>query len=238
MAENATDGRVHVEERRGWGVLTLDRQKTLNALSNGMVRTISAALARWRDDPSIRAVLIKAVPGKAFCAGGDIRVVAEATRAGGIATALAFLRRRVPDELAHRHARQALRGLDGWHHHGRRARRLGARHPSHRHRAHGRRDARDGDRLLSRHRRQPLPAAAAIADRPLSGAHRRQDRRCHGDPARHRHALRAQHRAGGAGDEPHRRRAAGRCPGAVQRGAAAGRARYPGDRTPSSPATT
>lgn len=90
MAENATDGRVHVEERRGWGVLTLDRPKTLNALSNGMVRTVSEALASWRGDPSIQAVLIKAVPGKAFCAGGDIRVVAEATQQGGIAAAARF----------------------------------------------------------------------------------------------------------------------------------------------------
>lgn len=90
MAEKATDGRVHIEERRGWGVLTLDRPTTLNALSHEMVRAISNALARWRDDPSIRAVLIKAVPGKAFCAGGDIRVVIEAAREGGSTRAARF----------------------------------------------------------------------------------------------------------------------------------------------------
>ena len=90
MAEKVTDGRVHVEERRGWGLLTLDRPDTLNALSHGMVRTISSALARWRSDPSIQAVLIKAVPGKAFCAGGDIRVVVEAAREGGSTRAAQF----------------------------------------------------------------------------------------------------------------------------------------------------
>ena len=90
MAEKVTDGRVHVEERRGWGVLTLDRPDTLNALSHGMVRAISGALARWRNDPSIQAVLIKAVPGKAFCAGGDVRVVVEAARTGGSAAAARF----------------------------------------------------------------------------------------------------------------------------------------------------
>ena len=90
MVEKVTDGRVHIEERRGWGVLTLDRPTTLNALSHHMVRTVSSALARWRTDPSIRAVLIKAVPGKAFCAGGDIRVVVEAAREGGSAAAARF----------------------------------------------------------------------------------------------------------------------------------------------------
>ena len=90
LAEKVTDGRVHVEERRGWGVLTLDRPDTLNALSHAMVRAISGALARWRNDSSIQAVLIKAVPGKAFCAGGDVRVVVESARADGSAAAARF----------------------------------------------------------------------------------------------------------------------------------------------------
>jgi enoyl-CoA hydratase/carnithine racemase len=90
LAEKATEGRVHIEERHGWGVLTLDRPTTLNALSHDMVRAVSDALARWREDQSIQAVLIKAVPGKAFCAGGDIRVVVDAAREGGSAAAARF----------------------------------------------------------------------------------------------------------------------------------------------------
>ncbi len=80
-------GRVHVEERNGLGILILDRPEALNALSHRMVQTVSAAIARWHGDPAIRAILIKAVPGRAFCAGGDIRLVIETTRRKGVAAA-------------------------------------------------------------------------------------------------------------------------------------------------------
>lgn len=83
-------GLVHVSVENGIGMLTLDRPEALNALSRGMVRTVSAALARWHDDPDIRAVLIKAVPGRAFCAGGDVRVVIEAAKRRGVHEAAAF----------------------------------------------------------------------------------------------------------------------------------------------------
>jgi len=83
-------GVAHVAVENGIGRLTLDRPRALNALSRGMLRTVSAALARWRDDPAIRAVLIEAVPGRAFCAGGDIRVVIEAAARRGVHEAAAF----------------------------------------------------------------------------------------------------------------------------------------------------
>jgi enoyl-CoA hydratase len=83
-------GVVHVEERGGIGVLTLDRPRALNALSLPMVQTVSQTLCCWRQDPKIRAVLIKAVPGRAFCAGGDIRVVIEAAAAEGVPAAVRF----------------------------------------------------------------------------------------------------------------------------------------------------
>jgi enoyl-CoA hydratase len=83
-------GRVHVEEKHGLGVLVLDRPEALNALSHRMVQAVSAALVRWRSDPAIHAVLIKAVPGRAFCAGGDIRLVVETARRKGVAAAAPF----------------------------------------------------------------------------------------------------------------------------------------------------
>jgi enoyl-CoA hydratase len=83
-------GRVHVDERNGLGVLVLDRPDALNALSHRMVQAVSAALARWRGDPGIHAVLIKAVPGRAFCAGGDIRLIIETARRRGVAAAAPF----------------------------------------------------------------------------------------------------------------------------------------------------
>lgn len=83
-------GAVHVEERNGVGMLTLDRPQALNALSLAMVQTVSRTLCRWHDDPAIRAVLVKAVPGRAFCAGGDIRVVIETAAAEGVPAAVRF----------------------------------------------------------------------------------------------------------------------------------------------------
>ena len=85
-------GVVHVEERGGIGILTLDRPKALNALNLQMVEAVSAALCRWHDDPAIRAVLVEAVPGRAFCAGGDVRGVIEAAARHGVREAVPFFR--------------------------------------------------------------------------------------------------------------------------------------------------
>lgn len=78
-------------ERRGrLGVVTLDRPGALNALTHAMVRALSLQLAAWRDDPGIDAVLVKAVPGRAFCAGGDVRVVTDLARERGVDAATPF----------------------------------------------------------------------------------------------------------------------------------------------------
>lgn len=80
-------------ERRGHlGVVTLDRPRALNALTHGMVQALSRQLAAWKDDPQVAAVLVKAVPGRAFCAGGDIRAVADLVREHGVEAATPFFR--------------------------------------------------------------------------------------------------------------------------------------------------
>ncbi|MEQ8265118.1 enoyl-CoA hydratase/isomerase family protein [Pseudohaliea sp.] len=57
------------------GMLTLNVPKTLNSLTLEMVDLLQAALDRWRDDPSIRAVFIAGAGEKAFCAGGDVQAL-------------------------------------------------------------------------------------------------------------------------------------------------------------------
>lgn len=57
------------------GRITLNRPKALNALNHGMVRAITEALTRWRDDAEVRHVVIDGAGERAFCAGGDIRAV-------------------------------------------------------------------------------------------------------------------------------------------------------------------
>ena len=60
------------------GHLILNRPKALNALSLDMIRLIAPALAAWRDDPTVHAVVITGAGDRAFCAGGDIRAVRDA----------------------------------------------------------------------------------------------------------------------------------------------------------------
>ncbi len=80
-------------ERRGAaGIATLNRPRALNAITHGMVTALAEALESWERDPAISRVVIKAAGEKAFCAGGDIRVLYEAGRAGEVARSLAFWR--------------------------------------------------------------------------------------------------------------------------------------------------
>lgn len=74
------------------GLVVLDRQDALNALTCGMVRELSDHLRRWKDDPEVEAVLVRAAPGRAFCAGGDVRAVVETVAREGVAAALPFFR--------------------------------------------------------------------------------------------------------------------------------------------------
>ncbi len=62
------------------GHITLNRPNVLNALTHRMCASIYEALQGWVRDSSVHAILIDAVPGRAFCAGGDIRAIYELGR--------------------------------------------------------------------------------------------------------------------------------------------------------------
>lgn len=64
------------------GHITLNRPAAYNALTLGMVRDIAAALDAWEQDPQVAVLLIDGAGDRAFCAGGDIRALYEAARAG------------------------------------------------------------------------------------------------------------------------------------------------------------
>ncbi len=55
------------------GVLTLNNERSLNALNTQMARQCHQQLAAWAQDDSVAAVLMRGQGDKAFCAGGDIR---------------------------------------------------------------------------------------------------------------------------------------------------------------------
>lgn len=64
------------------GRITLNRPAALNALTLAMVESIIAALVAWRDDPQVKAVLVDGAGDRAFCAGGDIRMLHDSGKAG------------------------------------------------------------------------------------------------------------------------------------------------------------
>jgi enoyl-CoA hydratase len=65
------------EEREGIRVLTLSRPEVKNALSIRMRREISEALARFREDPKVRCVVVTGA-GDVFCAGFDLKEFGQA----------------------------------------------------------------------------------------------------------------------------------------------------------------
>lgn len=72
----------HLQVRRQGrlGHILLDRPAALNALDHGMILGIRAALEGWLGDDEVAAVVMTG-NGRAFAAGGDIKVIAEALNA-------------------------------------------------------------------------------------------------------------------------------------------------------------
>lgn len=79
---------IITQKQKGIGILILNRFKALNAINDLFQRQIITILKKWQDDPSIHAVLIKSSQKKAFCAGGDIRQIANFVREGNYKKAL------------------------------------------------------------------------------------------------------------------------------------------------------
>ncbi|TAL62350.1 MAG: enoyl-CoA hydratase/isomerase family protein [Legionella sp.] len=55
------------------GLITLNRPNALNALTLTMIKAMQKQLELWKNDSNIKAVVLAAAPGNAFCAGGDVR---------------------------------------------------------------------------------------------------------------------------------------------------------------------
>lgn len=73
---------VQFDKQGHIGLITLSRPESLNALTLDMVKSMQKHLSAWQDDTDIHAVLVSASPGKAFCAGGDVRWLYEKGLAG------------------------------------------------------------------------------------------------------------------------------------------------------------
>ena len=64
-------------------ILKLNRPRSLNSLSLGLIRSLQDQLLQWENDPSIKVILIKGGGDKAFCSGGDIISIINSARDGG-----------------------------------------------------------------------------------------------------------------------------------------------------------
>ncbi len=77
---------TRTEGRVGW--ISLNRVSAIHALNLEMCQGMIDALIGWRDDPEIKAVIIDHSEGRGFCAGGDIRMLAESGAKKGAAKAV------------------------------------------------------------------------------------------------------------------------------------------------------
>jgi len=73
-----TENDILFETRGGVGIATLNRPKALNAMTRAMYRAFAPRLAEWARDPDVHAVVLRGAGERAFCAGGDIRLLYDA----------------------------------------------------------------------------------------------------------------------------------------------------------------
>ncbi len=84
-----TESEVITRVENGVGRITLNRPRALHALNLAMCEAMTDALLAWRGDEGVRSVLIDHAGERGFCAGGDIRMIAE-SGAGDVSQAKAF----------------------------------------------------------------------------------------------------------------------------------------------------
>jgi enoyl-CoA hydratase len=108
------DEEILIARDGGLGRIVLNRPAVLNALSPAQYATLSELLRAWQDDDGVRMVLVEAAGGKAFCCGGDIRVVWEARARGEDAANRALFRLEYAmDRRIHHYPKPYVALIDG-----------------------------------------------------------------------------------------------------------------------------
>ena len=72
---------IQIERVGATAVLTMNRPEARNALDLSMREAFAAAVAEVRDDPAVRAVVLTGAGGH-FCAGGDVKAIADGGQGG------------------------------------------------------------------------------------------------------------------------------------------------------------
>lgn len=100
-------------ENKHIGFITLNRTRALNALTFEMIEAIYQKLSLWQADDKIHAVVVKAAPGRAFCAGGDVRWVYDVGRADYNSVLDFFAREYRLNLLIHNYKKPYIAFMDG-----------------------------------------------------------------------------------------------------------------------------
>lgn len=102
-----------IEQRGSLLLVRLNRPKVLNSLSLNMVRLLEAVLDDVERDATIRAVLMIGEGDRAFCAGGDIRALYDAGRAGEDLPEIFWREEYCLDERLSRYGKPVLAVMNG-----------------------------------------------------------------------------------------------------------------------------
>lgn len=62
----------------GVGWITLDRPRSLNALTLEMIQTMTRTLTEWEADTAVKVIVVVGEGQRAFCSGGDVKSIAAA----------------------------------------------------------------------------------------------------------------------------------------------------------------
>ena len=79
------DSEILTRVAGGVGVLTLNRPKAINSLTQSMVDVLAEVLADWERDDAVRAVVLDGAGERGLCAGGDIVAIYHSARGDGAA---------------------------------------------------------------------------------------------------------------------------------------------------------
>lgn len=98
---------------RGLLTITMNRPERRNALNQDMIRGLVEAAHRAKDDPAVRAVLLKGAGGT-FCVGGDVKSMAAAGDPPPLEQKVANLRRGMEvSRILHQMPKPVVAQIDG-----------------------------------------------------------------------------------------------------------------------------
>ena len=113
MREEGFEPEVLVECYRHM-VITLNRPRAINALTTEMIRSIRQAVKEALAEERVRFILIQGAGSRGFCAGGDVKKLAEAVRENDFGRAEQFFKEEYAlDLLIHRSSKPIIVIADG-----------------------------------------------------------------------------------------------------------------------------